>query len=82
MKTAILADLLDFTGDPGLADRYSSHVRWRPAHWLLIDETGRPTVDPAVVAAAPTASAASAAASRALPLPSAWMWWCMTPMWR
>ena len=41
MKTAILADLLDFTGDPGLADRHSAHVRWRPAHWLLIDETGR-----------------------------------------
>ena len=41
MKTAILADLLDFTGDPGLADRQSAHVRWRPAHWLLIDECGR-----------------------------------------
>ncbi|OYU98024.1 MAG: guanine deaminase, partial [Burkholderiales bacterium PBB5] len=39
--TAILADLLDFTGDPGLADRHSAHVRWRPAHWLLIDESGR-----------------------------------------
>ena len=41
MKTAILADILDFTGDPGLADRHSAHVRWRPAHWLLIDEAGR-----------------------------------------
>ena len=39
--TAILADLLDFTGDPGLADRHSDAVRWRPAHWLLIDEAGR-----------------------------------------
>ena len=39
--TAILADLLDFTGDPGLADRHSAAVRWRPAHWLLIDEAGR-----------------------------------------
>lgn len=41
MKTAIRADLLDFTGDPGLADRHSAAVRWRPAHWLLIDERGR-----------------------------------------
>jgi guanine deaminase len=41
MKTAILADLLDFTGDPGLTDRHSAAVRWRPAHWLLIDEQGR-----------------------------------------
>jgi guanine deaminase len=41
IPTAILADLLDFTGDPGLADRHSPHVRWRPAHWLLIDAAGR-----------------------------------------
>ena len=41
MPTAILADLLDFTGDPGLADRRSPAVRWRPAHWLLIDTQGR-----------------------------------------
>ena len=41
MKTAILADLLDFTGDPGLADRHSPHLRWRPAHWLLIGDDGR-----------------------------------------
>ena len=39
--TAILADLLDFTADPGLADRFSTAVRWRPAHWLLIDAAGR-----------------------------------------
>ena len=38
---AVLADLLDFTGDPGLADRHSAAVRWRPAHWLLIDAAGR-----------------------------------------
>jgi len=41
MKTAILADCLDFTGNPGLADRDSAHVRFRPAHWLLIDDAGR-----------------------------------------
>ncbi len=40
-QLAILADLLDFTGDPGLADRHSAAVRWRPAHWLLIDAGGR-----------------------------------------
>ena len=41
MKTAILADLLDFSADPGLADIHSAAVRWRPAHWLLIDAQGR-----------------------------------------
>ena len=39
--TAIRADLLDFTADPGLADRHSPAVRWRPAHWLLIGADGR-----------------------------------------
>ena len=41
IKTAIRADLLDFTGDPGLTDRFSDAVRFRPAHWLLIDDQGR-----------------------------------------
>jgi guanine deaminase len=41
MKQAIHADLLDFTGDPGLADLHSPAVRWRPDHWLLIDDDGR-----------------------------------------
>ncbi|MBI5256790.1 MAG: guanine deaminase [Burkholderiales bacterium] len=40
-KTAIHADLLDFTGDPGLDALHSPAVRWRPDHWLLIDEQGR-----------------------------------------
>lgn len=38
---AIRADLLDLTGDPGLTDRDSPHVRWRPDHWLLINAQGR-----------------------------------------
>jgi guanine deaminase len=37
---AICADLLDFTADPGLADRDSAAVRLRPAHWLLIGADG------------------------------------------
>jgi guanine deaminase len=41
MKTALFADLLDFTADPGMADLHSAAVRWRPAHWLLIDDRGR-----------------------------------------
>ncbi len=41
MKFALLADLLDFTGDPGLSDRQSTHVRWRPGHWLLVGDDGR-----------------------------------------
>lgn len=39
--TAICADLLDFTADPGLDERASAAVRWRPDHWLLIDARGR-----------------------------------------
>jgi len=41
VRTAICADLLDFTGDPGLTDRASAHVRYRPAHWLLVGADGR-----------------------------------------
>ena len=41
LQCAIRADLLDFTADPGLADRSSTAVRFRPAHWLLIDAQGR-----------------------------------------
>ena len=41
MPTAILAGLLDFQADPGLVDPLSPALRWRPAHWLLIDATGR-----------------------------------------
>ena len=41
VRSAILADLLDFSAAPGLSDRSSAAVRWRPAHWLLIDEDGR-----------------------------------------
>ena len=40
-KTAILADLLDFTGDPGLDAIDSAAVRFRPAHWLLIGDDSR-----------------------------------------
>ena len=36
-QTAIRADLLDFTGDPGLDDPRSAALRWRPDHWLLIE---------------------------------------------
>jgi guanine deaminase len=39
---AILGDLLDFTADPGFAaPREAPGVRFRPEHWLLIDDTGR-----------------------------------------
>ncbi len=40
-KTAIRADLLDFSADPGLGDVHSDAVRWRPDHWLLVDDEGR-----------------------------------------
>ena len=41
MKLAILADLLDFTADPGLGDRASPAVRHRPDHWLMVGGDGR-----------------------------------------
>jgi guanine deaminase len=39
---AIFGDLLDFTADPGFAAPAAAQgVRWRPAHWLLVDDDGR-----------------------------------------
>jgi guanine deaminase len=39
---AIRADLLDFAADPGWsAADDAPGMRWRPDHWLLIDERGR-----------------------------------------
>lgn len=38
---AICADLLDFTGAPAWGDPAPPAVRWRPGHWLLVDDTGR-----------------------------------------
>ena len=40
-KTAIRADLLDFTGTPSWGTPTLDHVRFRPDHWLLIDDQGR-----------------------------------------
>lgn len=36
-RCAMQADLLDFTGDPGLGAPSDAAVRYRPDHWLLID---------------------------------------------
>ena len=41
MKTAIRADLLDFTAAPAWRGTAMDGVRWRPDHWLLIDDDGR-----------------------------------------
>ncbi len=40
-KTAIRADLLDFTAPPSWGSPGEHGVRWRPEHWLLVDEAGR-----------------------------------------
>jgi guanine deaminase len=37
-RLALLGDLLDFTGDPGLDDPHSNAVRFRADHWLLIED--------------------------------------------
>jgi guanine deaminase len=55
---ALRGDLLDFTGDPGwAAPDAAAGVRWRPDHWLLVDDgrvvgaqpqaptDGRPLID-------------------------------------
>jgi guanine deaminase len=38
---ALRADLLDFTDTPTWGDTGLHGVRWRPDHWLLIDDDGR-----------------------------------------
>ena len=35
---ALRADLLDFQGEPGLGAPDANVVRYRPDHWLLIDD--------------------------------------------
>ncbi|MEO8298386.1 MAG: amidohydrolase family protein, partial [Burkholderiales bacterium] len=38
-KVALRGDLLDFTADPGwTAPDAAPGVRWRPDHWLLVDD--------------------------------------------
>ena len=39
-RTAIRADLLDFTGTPTWGSPTPERVRFRPDHWLLVDEHG------------------------------------------
>ena len=36
-RFALRGDLLDFTTEPALDDPASPAVRWRPAHWLLVE---------------------------------------------
>jgi guanine deaminase len=38
LRRALRADLLDFTGDPGLGAPSLAAVRHRPDHWLLIEQ--------------------------------------------
>lgn len=38
---AIKADLLDFPKQPQWGETADPQARWRPAHWLLIDDQGR-----------------------------------------
>jgi guanine deaminase len=38
---ALRADLLDFCAAPTWGDTQSPAVRWRPDHWLLVDDNGR-----------------------------------------
>ncbi|WP_128000866.1 guanine deaminase [Piscinibacter defluvii] len=38
MKLALRGDLLDFTAEPAWGDTESPAVRFRPGHWLLVDD--------------------------------------------
>jgi guanine deaminase len=37
-RIAIFGDLLDFTAEPAWGETESGAVRWRPAHWLLVED--------------------------------------------
>jgi guanine deaminase len=38
LRRALRADLLDFSDDPGLGSPSAAAVRWRPDHWLLVED--------------------------------------------
>jgi guanine deaminase len=52
-RRALRADLLDFTGDPGLGAPGLAAVRHRPDHWLLIDDGRIAGVTPGAQAPGP-----------------------------
>lgn len=48
-RLALRGDLLDHTADPGLEARDADGVRWRPDHWLLVEDgriVGAQVADP------------------------------------
>jgi guanine deaminase len=52
-RIALRGDLLDFAGDPGWSVAAGPAVRWRPGHWLLVDEGRIEAVLPPDVAPGP-----------------------------
>ncbi|MFZ4652709.1 MAG: guanine deaminase, partial [Rubrivivax sp.] len=45
-RLALRGDLLDFTGEPALDDPARGAERWRPDHWLLIEDGRIQAVQP------------------------------------
>jgi guanine deaminase len=45
-RFALRGDLLDFRADPALDDPSSPAVRWRPAHWVLVEDGRIAAVQP------------------------------------
>jgi guanine deaminase len=45
-RFALKGDLLDFTAEPALDDPASPAVRWRPAHWVLVEHGRVAAVQP------------------------------------
>ena len=37
-RLAVFGDLLDFQAEPAWGDTASDAVRWRPGHWLLVED--------------------------------------------
>lgn len=46
MRIAIHGDLLDFVAEPAWGEVDSAAVRWRPAHWLLVEDGRIAAVQP------------------------------------
>ena len=45
-RFALRGDLLDFRAEPALDDPSSPAVRWRPAHWVLVEDGRIAAVQP------------------------------------
>ena len=64
-RLVIRGDLLDFTATPGWGEVDSDAVRFRPDHWLLIEDGGIRAVVPPIARSIPTGRAPSSTTTAA-----------------